>query len=80
MANFKIRKSVDWQFQEFLSGFRDVIPLELISSFDENELQSLICGVSEINVREWKDNVRGLAMEKSNTADHLDDLPLLFTV
>lgn len=42
------------QFNAFLSGFEDLIPPELISVFDERELELLIGGIADIDVDDWK--------------------------
>jgi len=45
---------VSEQFNAFLSGFEDLIPPELISVFDERELELLIGGIADIDVDDWK--------------------------
>lgn len=42
------------QMTSFLDGFDEVLPLNLIKVFDENELELLMCGIGEIDVRDWK--------------------------
>lgn len=42
------------QMKSFLDGFDEVLPLSLIKVFDENELELLMCGIGEIDVRDWK--------------------------
>ena len=42
------------QMTAFLEGFDEVLPLSLIKVFDENELELLMCGIGEIDVRDWK--------------------------
>lgn len=42
------------QMSAFLEGFDEVLPLNLIKVFDENELELLMCGIGEIDVRDWK--------------------------
>lgn len=42
------------QMTAFLDGFDEVLPLNLIKLFDENELELLMCGIGEIDVRDWK--------------------------
>uniref|UniRef100_A0A6G1SM25 E3 ubiquitin-protein ligase n=1 Tax=Aceria tosichella TaxID=561515 RepID=A0A6G1SM25_9ACAR len=42
------------QMTAFLEGFDEVLPLNLIKVFDENELELLMCGIGEIDVRDWK--------------------------
>lgn len=38
------------QFAAFMEGFGEVVPLELIKVFDENEVELLIGGMSEIDM------------------------------
>jgi len=42
------------QMTSFLEGFDEVLPLNAITIFDENELELLMCGIGEIDVRDWK--------------------------
>jgi hypothetical protein len=50
LVEHRIAKRVQDQFTAFLEGFCESIPLELIRVFDENELELLIGGVSEIDM------------------------------
>lgn len=38
------------------SGFHDIVPADLISIFNEQELELLISGLPEIDVDDWKNN------------------------
>ena len=40
----------------FLQGFSDIIPLKMIKTFDEGELEFLMSGIGVIDVKDWKDN------------------------
>lgn len=59
-----IKLVIEWRFvsrvQEqmnaFLDGFNALIPLNLIKLFDENELELLMCGIQNIDVKDWKTN------------------------
>ena len=55
-AEWRISKRVADQFKEFMVGFSEMIPLELIQIFDERELELLIGGLSEVDVDDWKSN------------------------
>jgi E3 ubiquitin-protein ligase HUWE1 len=48
--------AVDEQLKEFLRGFHDIVPAELVSIFSEQELELLISGLPDINVDDWKNN------------------------
>jgi len=40
----------------FLNGFKEVVSLKDIRSFNEAELELLISGVGTINIKDWRDN------------------------
>jgi E3 ubiquitin-protein ligase NEDD4 len=50
VVEYRISKRVKEQFEAFMSGFSELIPQELITVFDERELELLIGGMSEIDV------------------------------
>ena len=50
MVEYYISKRVKDQFIAFISGFNELIPQDLITLFDEHELELLIGGMSEIDV------------------------------
>ncbi|KAL2149147.1 hypothetical protein VTH82DRAFT_8495 [Thermothelomyces myriococcoides] len=54
MVKWRIQKRVSEQFEAFMEGFHDLIPQDLISVFDERELELLIGGIAEIDVDDWK--------------------------
>ncbi|OLL23296.1 putative E3 ubiquitin-protein ligase hulA [Neolecta irregularis DAH-3] len=54
VTEWRVSKRVEEQFNAFVDGFHDLIPQELISVFDERELELLIGGISEIDVDDWK--------------------------
>lgn len=47
---------VQLQMSAFLEGFSQLIPLNFIKIFDENELELLMCGIQNIDVKDWKQN------------------------
>ena len=55
---------IDWRFvsrvkaqmSSFLEGFHEIIPKKLIEIFDENELELLMCGIGNVDVKDWKQN------------------------
>ncbi|KAF8841200.1 HECT-domain-containing protein [Paxillus ammoniavirescens] len=53
IVEHRISKRVKEQFEAFMSGFSELIPQELITVFDERELELLIGGMSEIDVDDW---------------------------
>lgn len=50
VVEYRISKRVREQFEAFMSGFNELIPQDLITVFDERELELLIGGMSEIDV------------------------------
>ncbi|XP_022911750.1 E3 ubiquitin-protein ligase Nedd-4 isoform X7 [Onthophagus taurus] len=47
---------VQKQMDAFLTGFSDLVQLNLVKIFDENELELLMCGIQNIDVKDWKQN------------------------
>lgn len=47
---------VQQQMDNFLAGFNELVPLNLIKIFDAGELELLMCGIGVIDVRDWKQN------------------------
>ncbi|KAI9875937.1 MAG: hypothetical protein M1830_007716 [Pleopsidium flavum] len=56
VVEYRLTGSVREQLENFLKGFHDVVPAELISIFDEQELELLISGLPDIDVDDWKNN------------------------
>lgn len=56
VVDYRLVKSVKDQLDNFLKGFHDIIPPDLISIFNEQELELLISGLPEIDVDDWKAN------------------------
>ncbi|EAW10523.1 E3 ubiquitin-protein ligase TOM1 [Aspergillus clavatus NRRL 1] len=56
VVDYRLVKSVKDQLDNFLNGFHEIIPPDLISIFNEQELELLISGLPEIDVDDWKAN------------------------
>ncbi|RKF62863.1 E3 ubiquitin-protein ligase ptr1 [Erysiphe neolycopersici] len=56
MVEWRLTGSVKEQLDEFLKGFHDIVPADLVSIFNEQELELLISGLPEIDVDDWKAN------------------------
>ncbi|WPH03394.1 Hypothetical protein R9X50_00627300 [Acrodontium crateriforme] len=56
VVEYRLINSVKDQLDNFLQGFYEIIPSELISIFNEQELELLISGLPEIDVDDWKNN------------------------
>ena len=56
VAEYRLTGSVQEQLENFLKGFNDIIPAELISIFNEQELELLISGLPTVDIDDWKAN------------------------
>lgn len=56
VVDYRLVASVREQLDNFLKGFHEIIPPDLISIFNEQELELLISGLPEIDVDDWKAN------------------------
>ena len=55
-VRYRLTTSVKDQLDNFIRGFHDIIPAELVAIFDEQELELLISGLPEIDVDDWRAN------------------------
>ncbi|KAL0569802.1 E3 ubiquitin-protein ligase tom1 [Marasmius crinis-equi] len=53
-AQYRLYSSIKDQIESLLSGFYEVIPKDLITIFNEQELELLISGTPDIDVDEWR--------------------------
>lgn len=58
LLKFYLLDRVKAQLGKFLQGFYEVIPQALISVFDFQELELLVCGLPSIDVSDWKRHTR----------------------
>lgn len=56
VTEYRLTVAVKEQLEHFLRGFHDIIPADLISIFNEQELELLISGLPDINIEDWKAN------------------------
>ena len=56
VVEYRLTGSVQEQLENFLRGFHDIVPAELISVFTEQELELLISGLPDIDLDDWKAN------------------------
>lgn len=54
ITEWKIFRRVEKQFRAFVDGFNELIPQDLVTVFDERELELLIGGLADIDVEDWK--------------------------
>ncbi|KAF5292290.1 hypothetical protein FQA39_LY03324 [Lamprigera yunnana] len=56
VIKWRFVERVQDQMNAFLEGFSDLVPLNVIKIFDENELELLMCGIQNVDVKDWKQN------------------------
>ncbi|XP_057317019.1 apoptosis-resistant E3 ubiquitin protein ligase 1-like isoform X2 [Hydractinia symbiolongicarpus] len=56
LAEYRLYESVKEEITLFLKGLNSIVPEGLLSIFDENELELLICGMDGISVADLKAN------------------------
>jgi hypothetical protein len=56
VIQFRFVSRVLPQMNAFQEGFSELVPLQLLKVFDENELELLMCGIGKIDVKDWKHN------------------------
>lgn len=58
------------QMSELLLGFFDVIPEPALTIFDPNELELMLCGLPEIDIKDWEQNTLYSGLFESKTKVH----------
>ncbi|KAG1715721.1 hypothetical protein ID866_1437 [Astraeus odoratus] len=53
IVEYRTKTRVQEQFNAFMDGFKELIPLDLVTVFDERELEFLVGGVPEIDTDDW---------------------------
>ncbi|KAG6844702.1 hypothetical protein H0H87_004578 [Tephrocybe sp. NHM501043] len=53
-AQYRLYSSIEKQIESLSSGFYEIIPKDLITIFNEKELELLISGTPDIDVDEWR--------------------------
>lgn len=56
LAQFRLATSVRDEVDAFLKGLNELIPDNLLSIFDENELELLLCGTGHYSIADFKAN------------------------
>uniref|UniRef100_H3D9D2 E3 ubiquitin-protein ligase SMURF2 n=2 Tax=Tetraodon nigroviridis TaxID=99883 RepID=H3D9D2_TETNG len=57
-VNWRFLHGIEAQFLALQKGFNEVIPQHLLKSFDEKELELIVCGLGKIDISDWKANTR----------------------
>ncbi len=58
ITKYRLISRVENQMKEMLRGFTEVIPESLLTIFDFQELELLLCGLPNIDVTDWMENTR----------------------
>lgn len=56
MVKWRMDRGVSQQMDSLVKGFREIIPLSLVKQFDAQELEFVIAGTVEIDVRDWRNH------------------------
>lgn len=67
---YRLLDRVKEQVKALLLGFYDVIPEALLSVFDFQELELLLCGLPEIDIQDWKRNTEYTGDYERKGASH----------
>ncbi|XP_061409887.1 E3 ubiquitin-protein ligase NEDD4-like isoform X3 [Lethenteron reissneri] len=54
VIQWRFVERVQKQINAFMEGFSELIPMDLIKIFDENELELLMCGLGDVDVNDWR--------------------------
>jgi len=58
VSEMKLTTSIGEQIKYFKKGFHEIIPITLISIFNEYELELLISGLPSIDIEDWQKNTQ----------------------
>lgn len=58
IIRYRLVNRVENQMKELLRGFTEVLPESLLTIFDFQELELLLCGLPNIDVDDWMENSR----------------------
>jgi hypothetical protein len=67
---YKLMDHVKMQLNELLLGFFDVIPEPLLTIFDFQELELLMCGLPEIDMPDWEEHTEYSGEYDETGGDH----------
>jgi hypothetical protein len=56
VIQWRFSRRVENQMTAFLDGFHELVPFELLKMFDEREVEYLLCGLGEIDMKDWRVN------------------------
>eukprot|EP00978_Attheya_sp_CCMP212_P037989 scaffold183992_cov44-Attheya_sp.AAC.1 len=70
ICKYRLLERIKPQFNELLLGFFDVIPEPLLTIFDYQELELVLCGLPKIDLDDWKQNTNYVGSFASTKAKH----------
>ncbi|XP_065053642.1 E3 ubiquitin-protein ligase HECW2-like [Rhopilema esculentum] len=56
MIKWRMERGVGEQMKQLVDGFNEVLDLHMISIFDARELELVIAGTADIDVKDWRTN------------------------
>lgn len=65
-SKWKIVGSVKNQLEKILYGIYEIIPRKYFSIFNEKELELLLCGSPELDIKDWKKNTKLEGFDKDS--------------
>lgn len=68
--NYRLLDCVKPQLNELLLGFFDVIPEPLLTIFDFQELELIMCGLPEIDIDDWMEHTEYSGEYDGTNGDH----------
>ncbi|XP_052794019.1 E3 ubiquitin-protein ligase NEDD4-like isoform X2 [Mya arenaria] len=54
IVKWRFVSRIEAQMKSFMKGFNELIATSMLSIFDENEMELLMCGLQDIDVNDWK--------------------------
>jgi len=70
ICKYRLLERIKPQLNELLLGFFDVIPEPLLTIFDYQELELVLCGLPKIDLDDWKQNTNYVGSFVSTKAKH----------
>lgn len=56
MVKWKIERGMGEQMAQIIKGFDEALDLKMISLFDDRELELVIAGTADIDIKDWRQN------------------------
>lgn len=70
IMKYRLCDRINEQLTKFLLGFYQIIPEPLLSVFDFQELELLLCGLPTIDIEDWKQNTEYVGDYERKKASH----------